>query len=249
VASKSTPAPEPSIDNLRIWNVLSKTDPRHTKSFSRGGGFKGTAVKPIWQTEQLTKLFGPCGQGWGFAKPEFQIVDGHGVEKLVYCTVNGWYVPDPARPDDVAHVFGVGGDKIIAQFTNKVANDDEAFKKAFTDAIGNAFKFIGVAADVHMGLFDDSKYVQDLQAEFVANEDTLGKKADELLERVKNAADLDTLTAIRPDLQTVIHDMEQADRKGEASMLASTYKARRAKLAPPPKAVEPATQPEAEAQP
>jgi hypothetical protein len=240
MASKSTPAAEPTVpNNLRIWDVLKKTDPRHTKSFSRGGGFKGTAVKPIWQIEQLTRMFGPCGVGWGFDKPEFQIVDGHGVEKLVYCTVSGWYIPDPAKPDDVAHVFGVGGDKVIAQFSNKVANDDEAFKKAFTDAIGNAFKFIGIAADVHMGQFDDSKYVQDLQAEFVSNEDTLGKKADELSEKVKEAPDLDALTALRPELEAIIAEFKEAKREGEAATLATIYKARRSKLAPPPKAVPP----------
>lgn len=30
-------------DNLAIWNVLSKTDPKHTKAFKRAGGFSGTA--------------------------------------------------------------------------------------------------------------------------------------------------------------------------------------------------------------
>ena len=35
-------------DNLRVWNALAKTDPAQTKGFSRAGGFKGTAVKPMW---------------------------------------------------------------------------------------------------------------------------------------------------------------------------------------------------------
>ena len=55
-------------------------------------------------------------------------------------------------------------------------NDDEAFKKAFTDAVMNAFKFIGVAADVHMGLFDDSKYVAEQKAEFGQSGQTVSSR-------------------------------------------------------------------------
>ena len=43
---------------------------------------------------------------------------------------------------------------------------DEAFKMAYTDAVGNALKYLGVSADVHMGRFDDNKYVQGLEKEF-----------------------------------------------------------------------------------
>ena len=41
-------------------------------------------------------------------------------------------------------------------------------KAAYTDAIllSNAMKMIGVGADVHMGLFDDNKYVQAVADEF-----------------------------------------------------------------------------------
>ena len=46
--------------------------------------------------------------------------------------------------------------------------DDEAFKKAFTDAIGNAMKHLGMSADVHMGLFDDSKYVESVREELAS---------------------------------------------------------------------------------
>ena len=51
-------------DNLAIWNVLGRTSPEHTKGFKRGGGFSGTAVKPIYTEQKMTELFGPCGIGW-----------------------------------------------------------------------------------------------------------------------------------------------------------------------------------------
>ena len=142
-----------------LWDKLSKTDPAHTKSFSRSGGFKGTAIKPQWVVMRLTEEFGPCGLGWGINRPEFQVVPA-GAEMMVYCTVSCWH----GTLDNI--LWGVGGDKVSTSRQSGTFNDDEAFKKAFTDAIMNAFKFLGVAADVHMGLFDDSKYVQEVKADF-----------------------------------------------------------------------------------
>jgi len=146
-------------DQMVIWDKLSKTDPKHTKAFSRAGGFKGTAVKPQWVVMRLTEEFGPCGLGWGINRPEFQVVPA-GAEMMVYCTVSCWH----GTLDNI--LWGVGGDKVSTSRQSGTFNDDEAFKKAFTDAIMNAFKFLGVAADVHMGLFDDSKYVQEVKADF-----------------------------------------------------------------------------------
>ena len=81
---------------------------------------------------------------------------------MVFCTVGLWYVQS-ARSQTV---YGVGGDKVVVKQSSGLRTDDEAFKKAYTDALGNAMKFIGVGADVHMGQFDDNKYVQDVRNEF-----------------------------------------------------------------------------------
>lgn len=155
-------------DNLAIWNALSKTDPKHTKQFKRAGGFSGTAIKPMWIVHKLTAQFGPVGEGWGMGKPDFQVVPGNNGEVLVYCTVECWHGSSENK------LYGVGGDKIVTYIKpneqykrpERWENDDEAFKKAFTDAVGNAFKFVGVGADVHMGQFDDSKYVQQVAREY-----------------------------------------------------------------------------------
>lgn len=157
-----------AASNLRIWDELSKTDPRHTKPFKRAGGFSGTALKPIWIVKRLTEQFGPCGEGWGIEQPDFQVVPGFNNEVLVYCTVRCWH----GSPDRA--FYGVGGDKVITHIKandkfnrpERWESDDEAFKKAFTDAVNNAFKFVGVGADIHMGQFEDNKYVQDTTQEF-----------------------------------------------------------------------------------
>lgn len=139
-----------------LWDRLGKTDPKHTSKFKRSGGFSGTAIKPIWSIRSMTEEFGPCGSGWGINEPSFQVVPSTD-ETLVFCTVSIWH----GQRENV--VYGVGGDKVVAKFSSGIRSDDEAFKKAFTDAVTNAMKMIGVGADVHMGLFDDSKYVASLR--------------------------------------------------------------------------------------
>lgn len=168
-------------DNLALWNTLGKTDPAHTKQFSRAGGFKGTALKPQWAIKQLTEQFGPCGIGWGVLdQPVFQVVQAD-KETLVYCTVSAWH----GGKGNV--LWGVGGDKVVTARQSGSFCDDEAFKKAFTDAVMNAFKFVGVGADIHMGLFDDSKYLSEVRHEFAEKNDP--PVTDEQLMRLQNAAD------------------------------------------------------------
>jgi hypothetical protein len=145
-----------------LWDRLGKTDPAHTKPFKRSGGFSGTSIKPIYSYRRMTEEFGPCGEGWGINEPSFQVVTGSEGEVLVYCTVSIWH----GTKDKT--VFGVGGDKVVVKQSSGLRGDDEAFKKAFTDGVTNALKLIGVGADVHMGMFDDDKYVNTLKQEIAA---------------------------------------------------------------------------------
>lgn len=156
------------MSNTELWDKLGKTDPAHTKGFSRAGGFKGTAIKPMWVFRRMTEQFGACGVGWGVNEPSFQVVPSDG-EILVYCTASIWH----GQRDQI--VFGVGGDKVATKRqSGQTFCDDEAFKKSFTDAITNALKLIGVGADVHMGLFDDVKYVNEMKQEFAGDPEPAG---------------------------------------------------------------------------
>lgn len=165
-------------DNTALWDKLGKTDPNHTKKFKRAGGFEGTAIKPMFSYRRMTEEFGPCGIGWGVNEPSFQVVPAAEGEVLVFCTVSVWY-RTPVKPSPLNQqmgagtisqisnaVFGVGGDKAVGKNKYGLSSDDEAFKKAYTDAVTNALKLIGVGADVHMGMFDDNKYVNTMKAEF-----------------------------------------------------------------------------------
>jgi hypothetical protein len=146
-------------DKTALWDRLGKTDPSQTKSFQRAGGFKGTAIKPMWSYRRMTEEYGPCGVGWGVGEPSFKIIEA-GDEILVYCIASVWH----GTKENV--VYGVGGDKAVAKFSSGLKADDEALKKAFTDGVTNALKLIGVGADVHMGLFEDNKYVNEMKAEY-----------------------------------------------------------------------------------
>ena len=197
-----------------LWETLAKTDPAHTKGFKRAGGFSGTAVKPMWVWQRLTELFGPCGEGWGFGQPVYQLVNGENREVIVYCTVSAWH------GDKANILWGVGGDKVVSYVKaneqykrpERWENDDEAFKKAFTDALMNAFKFLGVAADVHMGLFDDHKYVQTMREEFAGgNGQSVEQDSAHHPAAPKNSAGL--TDAQFAELTTLI-DAAGADTKG-----------------------------------
>lgn len=155
--------PQEPKTNLRVWDKLSTTDPEQTKKFTRSGGFSGTAIKPIWTIHRMTEEFGPCGEGWGMSQPVFEVHDA-GAERMVFCTVSLWW-----KQGEIVStpVWGVGGDKFLIENKDKnTRSSDEAFKGAYTDALSNAMKFIGMAADIHLGLFDDSKYIEKVTEEY-----------------------------------------------------------------------------------
>ena len=234
------------MNNVELWDKLGVTDPKHTKAFNRAGGFKGTAIKPQWVLRRLTEVFGPCGLGWGINEPSFQVVPAGG-DVMVYCTVSAWYKQDGCD----ATVWGVGGDKVVTQRSGGAFADDEAFKKAFTDAIMNAFKFIGVGADVHMGLFDDSKYVAEAAQSFkapnvsvqpegddwwnsegpgmsaaAAKRDGLGERLDAWLGEIPSLPTLDAWKAYARDIDDVVKTLP----KGWRIMVREAMELRKAEL-------------------
>ncbi len=201
-------------DHLALWNKLGKTDPKHTKPFSRSGGFKGTAVKPIYTEQKMTEEFGPCGVGWGISEPQFQVVPGSEGQVAVYCWASIWFNYEGKVS---APVPGVGGDIVVVSQKDRLRTDDEAFKKAFTDAIGNAMKHIGMSADVHMGRFDDSKYLREREAEEAGGAPPRGAvtTAAEFTNSINKATTETELKAVWDRLNTTTQE-ELTEREFEA---------------------------------
>ena len=89
-------------DNLKFWKSVEKTDPRYTKEFNRGGGFKGTAINPTFMVMRATEAFGPPGIGWGYEIVKEEMLVGAALSdncnELTHCLqVKLWYMIDGKR--------------------------------------------------------------------------------------------------------------------------------------------------------
>lgn len=156
-------------DNLEHWNVLERTDPVYTKKFN-AGRFKGTDINATYRMRHLTERFGPAGKGFGFniGSPIFY---GEGDLQAVTISAELWWVEDGHTYTAPAHY---GGTKIYLTSKGSVTGvDEDAVKKAVTDAMGKAALAMGAHADVYMGLHDDSKYVKEIKAEIQDEQNAL----------------------------------------------------------------------------
>ena len=146
------------IDNMKLWGAVERTDPKYTKSFSRSGGFSGTAINATYLIRKATELWGPLGGAWGFNIADEKYVPG-GDMTVVHVVRIDFRHPSGAFP-------AFGQTTFVGKNKNGVFTDEEAPKKSLTDAITKALSMLGFSADVHLGLYDDNKYVSGLKAEF-----------------------------------------------------------------------------------
>lgn len=136
-----------------LFNQL-RNVPEYAKKTITGGRLKGmTDIKPMWRIEKMTEVFGVCGIGWypEILKFEYRQFNNETVCQChinLYVCINGnWSKPIP----------GVGGSMFSTTEKNGVYVSDECEKMAYTDALSVAMKFLGMGADVYMGL-SESKY-------------------------------------------------------------------------------------------
>lgn len=141
-------------DNMSIWDSVSRTDPTHTKAVGFGRGF--TAIDAHYQIMRATETFGPVGKGWGYN------VDYTFQDKMIIAGVTIWQ-------GDRANTFGPIC-SIAPLYNKKDQLDDDAGKKAMTDALTKGLSHLGFSADVFLGKFDDNKYVQNLTQEIQKEE-------------------------------------------------------------------------------
>lgn len=157
-------------DNLVLWESLQATDPKYTKEFKGAGGFSGTAINGAYILKRLTEAFGPCGKGWKFVLDDERVETGHTLKNgdksklhivrghLEYLSAGAWHSTSPQ----------FGQTMLVGENKNGTYTDEESPKKSITDAISKCAVLIGIGADVHLGLFDDSKYVNDRKREIAA---------------------------------------------------------------------------------
>jgi len=223
MAVKKKPTPEEAREkNLDIWSFLERTDPSFTKKFNMGR-FKGTDINSTYRMRHLTELFGPAGKGWGFDIGE-PIFYGEGDNQAVTIAASLWWTEDNVRYNCPAQY---GGTKLFHGSKGKgiTGIDEDAVKKAVTDAMGKAALALGAHADVYMGLHDDSKYVQEIGNEIADEQD-----AREEPEHTHQIADGDMDGDDEGDgewaewLQDVHHDLSTLKNKTDFRKWARTEK-------------------------
>jgi len=149
-------------DNLRIWKDLEDIDPKFTKQIT-GKPYKGTSPNPHYIVKLLTETFGPVGVGWGVrvVAEGFQPL---GDEVLHWCRIEMWHT-------DRANTFEqYGQTKALAMTRAGLKSDEDAPKKSFTDAMTKGASYIGCAANIFLGRWDDSQYVEQVNQDYRADE-------------------------------------------------------------------------------
>jgi len=154
------------MKNLEKWHQLARVPVERLKTI-QFGALKGKSdINPQWRYKAMTEVYGECGKGWNHRLSDVQIVDGANGEVLIFVEVKVW-----AGDKEFT---GVGGDKIVTKDKNGLRSNDEAMKMAYTDALGTALKYVGVASEIYEGNFDGSKYADPTDATVLAvkiNED------------------------------------------------------------------------------
>ena len=154
--------------NLSVYEKV-RSVPAEAKKAIEAGRLKGKSdINPMWRIKKLTEVFGPVGFGWytEVVKTWTEVDEDADVAVFVdislYVQMDGvWSKP----------IYGTGGNKLISHERKYEGGkqvlvpylDDDAYKKAYTDAISVAAKALGVGADVYFEK-DVTKYDAQPQA-------------------------------------------------------------------------------------
>ena len=143
-------------DNLHIYRQVSSVPEDAQKPFESSWGKKLTEINGMWRIQKLTELFGPCGEGWFTEVTRQERVDFPNGEICVFTDIN-LYLKDTKTGRWSKPIRGTGGNRLVLKNADGLFIDDEAYKKAYTDALGIACKALGFGADIYWGR-NDSKY-------------------------------------------------------------------------------------------
>lgn len=171
------------MKNLDLWELVQKTDPKHTKKANVKGN-KITSIKPQYQIYNATNQWGPYGGKWGFKNIQL----GYDLKDVGLITFKAvFYYPDGEF--EIINTISFWRDGAQTKI------DDEFAKKVETDSLTKALSKLGFNADVFMGRFDDIRYVEDAKKEFnpnAKNPEISIDKWSAYFDKVKNAKDVKT---------------------------------------------------------
>lgn len=179
-------------NNLEIWNKV-KQPPTGALKQINFGYLKGKSdINPQWRIMAMTQAFGMVGHGW-----TYRIVrtwSEEAADKSVMCFAE---VAVKTKHDGVwgEEFSGIGGSEIVELAKGVPKANDEGYKKAVTDALGVAFKAVGVAADIYFGNYDGSKYLSNIDNAY-HSEDELVEKFEVAKKRISDAKTTQQLATI-----------------------------------------------------
>lgn len=136
------------MDKMTIYEQCREV-PKEAQRPIAAGRLKGkTDINPMWRIKKLTELFGPAGTGWKFDPPVFEEKTGAKGEVVVQCFTNLYVRQDDGEAWS-APIPGIGGSMLITMESGGLRTDDDAYKKAYTDAQSVACKALGIGANVY----------------------------------------------------------------------------------------------------
>ena len=149
------------MSNLNLWNKVEKTNPKYTKRITLGRR-SFTTIDAQYQIKNATEQFGSYGKGFGLCDVNYDIIPTNAGDILAAYKATFFYVEDGKR-----YEFPIS----TGIFIEKKGRTDEDFsKKAETDMLTKALSKLGFNADIFMGRFDDKKYVDEINNQFVQEE-------------------------------------------------------------------------------
>lgn len=132
------------MEKLELYNRFAQPPEDALKAFNNGK-FSGTDINPMWRIKALTEAFGPCGIGWYTEIVQQWREDTDDGAATVYCHLHLYIKVDGewSKP-----ITGVGGNTLSRKTKSGCSTTDEAYKMAYTDAMGIACKALGIGANI-----------------------------------------------------------------------------------------------------
>jgi hypothetical protein len=149
-------------NNLEFWNSVSETDPRFIKEVSYGKRQFHT-VQAQYQIMKATEKFGMFGTSFGVKDPVITDIKFPAGEMLAIYQAKLWY----KMGDNIGEV-PIQSSIYVSKF-DKNGNytiDDEFVKKVSTDALTKGLSQLGFNADIFLGRYDDSRYVEEMTRKY-----------------------------------------------------------------------------------
>lgn len=149
-------ADETRKTNLAIYNEFRSVPDEAKKAISEGRLKGKTDINPMWRIKRLTELFGPCGIGWKVEITRMWTEQGDDDTVAAFVNIN-LYVRSGSQWSEA--IPGTGGNVFRRkELSGKNYIDDDCYKKALTDAMSIACKWLGMGADVYYEKDPTSKY-------------------------------------------------------------------------------------------